>query len=145
MAWYFYVGLIAAICISIYCLPQLIYVIKTKNTCGISLWMLILMLAGDVFFVIQAIGMFIDPLYTDNISGALPIFLANFFALIVGAILMVFKLRSMHYSKKFQTTEKQFCENYESYRTKIRMAKAEKEAAKKVEVPSDPTAPIAGE
>lgn len=142
--WYFWIGLIAAACISIYCMPELIHVIKTKNTCGISIWMLILMLAGDLFFVIQAIGMWADPGYEDNISGALPLLLANGIALIVGSILMVFKVRSMHYAKKFQTTEKQFCENYESYRTKIRMAKAEKEAAKKVEVPSDPTAPIAG-
>ena len=145
MEWYGIIGLIAAACISVYCLPELIHVIKTKNTCGISIWMLILMLAGDFFFVLNAIGIFVDPDNHHNIDAGLPLLLANGIAFIVGAILMAFKLRSMHYSKKFQTTEKQFCENYESYRTKIRMAKAEKEAAKKVEVPSDPTAPIAGE
>lgn len=132
MAWYFWVGLIAAACISIYCMPQLIYVIKTKNTCGISIWMLILMLIGDVFFVIQAIGMWADPGYTDNISGALPLLLANGIALIVGSILMVFKVRSLHYAKVFETTEKQFCENYEAYRTKIKMLKADKKADNKV-------------
>ena len=144
VTWYFWIGLIAAACISIYCLPQLIYVIKTKNTCGISVWMLILMLIGDVFFVIQAIGMWADPGYEDNISGALPLLLANGIALIVGIILFVFKIRSMHYARVFQTTEKQFCENYEDYRTKIRMLKAEKQSASKVEVPSDPQQPIVG-
>ncbi|MCQ3915448.1 MAG: hypothetical protein MJ195_01560 [Mycoplasmoidaceae bacterium] len=50
----------------------------------------------------------------------------------------------MHYARVFQTTEKQFCENYEDYRTKIRMLKAEKQSASKVEVPSDPQQPIVG-
>ena len=132
IAWYFWVGLIAATCISIYCLPELIHVIKTKNTCGISLWMLILMLTGDLFFVIQAIGMWADQGYEDNISGALPLLLANGIALVVGSILMALKLRSIHYAKKFETTEKQFCENYEAYKTKIKMLKADKSAKNRV-------------
>lgn len=141
VTWYFYIGLIAAICISIYCLPELVHVLKTKNTTGISIWMLVLMLIGDLFFVIQAIGMWADPGYEDNISGALPLLLANGIALVVGTILFVLKIRSMHYARVFKTTEKQFCENYESYKPRIKMLKAEKKAA---EVPSDPQEPIVG-
>lgn len=145
MAWYFYIGLVAAICIAIFNIPQLIHVLKTKNTCGLSTIMLIILTLGDLCFVLNGIGILSGTGSTSSkISAGLPLLLANVFAVIVTAILLFLKLRSVHYARKFQTTEKQFCDNYEAYRTKIRMAKAEKEAAKKVQVPSDPNEPIAG-
>lgn len=141
MTWYFWVGLIAAACIAIYCMPQLIHVMRTKNTCGISIWMLILMIAGDLFFVIDAIGIFVDP-KVDSVSAGLPLFLANFISLVVGVTLLVFKLRALHYAKVFKTTEKLFCDNYEGYRTKIKMSKAEKIAQKQIDKPEEPTTPV---
>ncbi|XQP55102.1 MAG: SemiSWEET family sugar transporter [Mycoplasmoidaceae bacterium] len=144
MTWYFWIGLIAAACIAVYCMPELIHVIKTKNTCGISIWMLILMLAGDLFFVLNAIGIFADQSNHHNIDAGLPLLLANGIAMIIGIVLLVFKVRSMHYAKVFKTTEKQFCENYESYKPRIKMLKAEQAAAKDVVTPSTPEEPIVG-
>lgn len=139
-AWYFWIGLIAAVCIAIFSMPQLIKTLKSKHTEGLSVAMLCLLVFGDFMFLLDGIGMMID----NNIAGGLPLFLANVIADASSAILLGLKLRSLHWAKKFQTTEKQFCDNYEAYKTKIKMLKAEKEAAKKVEVPSDPNQPIAG-
>lgn len=148
LGWYFYIGLIAAICISAFTIPQLVQVIRTKNTCGLSAIMLGLLVFGDFCFALNGIGVLADKAHIPNIgsrlSGGLPLLLANIIACSISAILLFLKLRSMHYAKKFQTTEKQFCENYEAYKAKIRIARAEKDAAKAVEVPKDPTAPIAG-
>lgn len=148
MAWYFYVGLIAAICIAIFSTPQLIKTIKTKHTEGLSVIMLLLMVFGDFCFALNGIGILAGVKYipdlNSRLSSGLPLLLANVIAFTISAILLFLKLRSMHYAKIFKTTEKQFCDNYESYRTKIKMLKAEKQSANKVEVPSDPQEPIVG-
>lgn len=138
--WYFWIGLIAAVCIGIFSMPQLIKTLKSKHTEGLSTAMLCLLVFGDFMFLLDGLGMMID----GNLAGGLPLFLANVVADTSSAILLGLKLRSLHYAKVFHTTEKQFCDNYEDYRTKIKMRKSEKEAAKKVETPSDPTQPIAG-
>lgn len=128
--WYFYTGLVAAICVAAFTIPQLVQVLKTKNTCGLSAVMLSLLTFGDFMFVISAIGQLAD----HNLSAGLPLLLANIIACSISAILLFLKLRALHYAKKFQTTERQFCDNYQAYKTKIKMARADKEAAKRVEV-----------
>ncbi|XQP56013.1 MAG: SemiSWEET family sugar transporter [Mycoplasmoidaceae bacterium] len=134
MAWYGIVGLIAAICIAVFNGPQLIQVIKTKNTNGMSVWMLLLLIVGNLFFALNGIGVLLDtakiPELAGRLSAGLPLFLANVVALTISVILMVFKLRSLYWAKKFDVTEKEFCENYESYKTKRKMLKAEKHAHK---------------
>lgn len=133
--WYFWVGLIAAICISIFSMPQLIRVLKTKNTTEVPLLMYILLTFGDFCFALNGIGVLCsNSELAERLAAGLPLLLANLVACSTAAIVLFIKLRNMHYAKKFQTTEKQFCENYEAYKTKIRMAKAEKEAAKKLTV-----------
>lgn len=134
MAWYGIVGLIAAICIAVFNGPQLIQVIKTKNTNGMSVWMLLLLIVGNLFFALNGIGVLLDtakiPELAGRLSAGLPLFLANVVALTISVILMVFKLRSLYWAKKFDVTEKEFCENYESYKTKRKMLRAEKHAHK---------------
>lgn len=145
LQWYFYVGIIAAICIAIFNAPQLIQVIKTKNTSGMSLGMLALLSFGNFCFALNGIGVLCaDMPMGDKLSAGLPLFLANVIALAISCTLVALKVRSIYWAKKFETTEKQFCDNYQAYKTKIKMLKAEKQAAKKVEVPKDPTTPIAG-
>lgn len=134
MQWYGIIGLIAAVCIAAFTIPQLVQVLKTKNTCGLSAIMLGLLTFGDFCFAINGIGVLAVE---HSLSGGLPLLLANAISCTISAILLFLKLRAMHYAKKFQTTEKQFCENYEAYKTKIKMAKVEKDAAKNVEVPKD--------
>lgn len=137
MTWYFWIGLLAAACIAAFNFPQLIQVIKTKNTCGMSTIMLLILLAGDLFFVLDGIGMLADG---QGIKNGLPILLANGIATIMTGILLAFKLRARRWSKKFNITEKEYCENYDNYRTKRHMIKAEK-AASKLEEETKPTTP----
>lgn len=136
MAWYFYLGLVAAICIAAFTIPQLVQVLKTKNTCGLSAIMLALLVFGDFCFALNGIGLLADKSaeMVVRLSGGLPLLLANIISCSISAILLFLKLRALHYAKKFQTTERQFCDNYQAYKTKIKMARADKEAAKRVEV-----------
>lgn len=138
MDWYFYVGLIAAGCIAAFNAPQLIQVFKTKNTCGMSIGMLSLLLIGDLCFVLNGIGILADSGTTEHkISAGLPILLANLVASVMTITLLVAKIKSLYWAKKFSTSEKQYCENYEAYKTKRRMLKASKKAAKQ-----QPSAPV---
>lgn len=148
MQWYFYIGLIAAICIAAFNFPQLIQVIKTKNTCGMSVIMLLILLGGDIFFVLNGIGILADKDMEQKarISAGLPLLLANLIATIMTATLLFFKLRAIRWAKKFEITEKEYCENYDSYRTKRKMIHAEKAAAKEESNTKDTTPPVvAGE
>lgn len=139
MEWYFWLGIIAAICIAAFSMPQLVYTIKTKNTSGVSLWMFILLAFGDLCFVIQGIGILadkgLDPV--KRLSSGLPLLLANLISCTIAVIVLAFKIRNKVWSKKFSTTEKDFCENYETYRTKILRAKAEKAEGVKVNEPDN--------
>ena len=46
-------GIIAAICIAVYTFPQLIKLLRTKDSTGISISMFILLVIGDFFFILQ--------------------------------------------------------------------------------------------
>lgn len=117
-------------------MPQLIKTIKTKNTSSLSLLMLIILDLGSLFFVIQGIGVCADK----ALSAGLPILLGNLCSLIISSIILTFKSRNLYYARVFQTTEKQFCENYEDYKLKVKMRKAEKN---KVEVTQEePQEPV---
>jgi len=132
--WYFWVGIIAAVCIAVYMMPQLIKVLKTKDTSGISIAMFIIALAGDLCFVIFAIGILCNfngfKTKADRIAAGLPTFLANLAALIISAIIAIFKFRNMHRAKKMDLTEKVFCSNYkvnnEAYKLKYGKKKTPK-------------------
>ena len=121
MDWYFYVGIMAAILIAIFSMPQLIKMIKTKNSVGISTAMFVLLISGDFLFVIQGIGM----LAKHEISGGLPVFLANLISLICSSIVLFFKLRNVANAKKLHITEREFCDHYDQYRQKILAMKRE--------------------
>lgn len=128
MNWYFYVGLIAAICIAAFNAPQLIQVFKTKNTCGMSTGMLLLLLIGDFCFVLNGIGILANK-GTDShsislsarLSAGLPLLLANLIASIMTVGLLCAKVKSLYWSKKFAVSEKEYCENYKVYKEKIKV------------------------
>lgn len=132
LQWYFYVGLIAAICISIFTMPQLIQVIKTKHTEGLSIMMLCLLVFGDTCFALNGIGLLADKVVpmAQRLSGGLPLFLANVIATTISAILLAIKISRRHWAKKFGVTEKAFCDNYATYKAKIKMMKVEKKTKK---------------
>jgi len=116
MAWYGVIGLLAAICIGVYMMPQLVKTIKTKDTSGISIAMFVIALVGDLFFVINGIGILADtkafPEVGKRLSAGLPILLANLAAFSISAVIAFFKFRNMYRAKKMNMTEKTFCANY---------------------------------
>ncbi len=124
LQWYFWIGLIAAVCISVFTMPQLIQVIKTKHTEGLSVVMLCLLELGDICFTINGIGILTDtdPSHFASVglrlSSGLPLFLANAIALIITTALLLIKLNHMRLAKKHGVSEKQFCDNYKSYKAK---------------------------
>lgn len=124
--WYFWIGLIAAVCIAIFSMPQLIKTIKTKHTEGLSIMMLSLLVFGDFCFALNGIGMLID----NNLAGGLPLLLANIVACSTSAVLLMIKFNAMRWAKKFGVSEKAYCDNYDSYKTKKKMLRAEKHAQK---------------
>jgi len=122
--WYFWVGIIAAICIAVYMMPQLVKILKTKDTSGVSIAMFVIALIGDLCFVLDGIGIMCDKssAVSARISAGLPILLANLVALIISAVIAIFKFKNMHRAKKMDLTEKVFCSNYkvnnEAYKLK---------------------------
>ncbi len=126
MDWYFWTGIIAAILIGIFTMPQLIKTIKTRNTVGVSLAMFIIATIGDVFFVITGIG----QLASNLLSSGLPILLANLVAGVSSAIVLFFKGRNLRWAKKFGVSEKVLCDNYDTYYSKVKLEKIEKKAKK---------------
>ena len=136
--WYTGVGLGAAIIIAIFSMPQLIKIIKTKNSVAISTAMFVLLVIGDFLFVIQGIG----QLANKEMSG-LPVLLGNAISCISSSVVLFFKLRNVSDAKKLNISEEQFCANYKENRAKI---KARHEADKKYkEAESSDTTTMHGE
>lgn len=131
--WYFYIGLIAAILIAIFSMPQLIKTIKTKNTESVSLWTFILLVVGDLFFAIQGLAMLCDQELIDvgkNISSGLPLFLANLISCTSSAIVLFFKVRNMLWAKRRGITETQLAENYKQIKADEKQAKLQRKMQK---------------
>lgn len=76
------VGNIAAICTTWAFLPQVLQVIKTRDTKSISLWMYIFF----IFWVILWLTYWL-------LLGEIPIILANVFTLILASIILVYKIK----------------------------------------------------
>ncbi len=130
--WYFYIGIIAAILIAIFSMPQLIKTIKTKNTESVSLWTFILLVVGDLFFAIQGLGILCDPSMDSalRISNGLPLFLANLVSCTSSAIVLFFKVRNMLWAKRRGITETQLAENYKQIRADEKQAKLQRKMQK---------------
>ena len=76
------IGLIAGTCTTISFLPQVIKIIKTKETKDISISM----------YIILATGMFLWLIYGIFI-GALPVILANTISFAFATIILILKIR----------------------------------------------------
>lgn len=138
--WYFYIGLIAAILIAIFSMPQLFKTIKTKNTESVSLWTFILLVVGDLFFAIQGLAMLCDKELIDvgkNISNGLPLFLANLISFTSSSIVLFFKVRNMLWAKRRGITESQLAENYKQIKADEKQAKLVKKMEKQKEKMKD--------
>ena len=130
--WYFYVGIIAAVLIAVFSMPQLIKTVKTKNTESVSLWMLLLLVVGDFCFGIQGLAILLDKGLTGgkNISTGLPLFLANVISCTSSAIVLFFKIRNMRWAKKRGITEAQLAQQYGQIKTEIKQERLNKKIEK---------------
>ncbi len=109
----FILGLIAAVCIGIYTIPQLIMLLKTKDSSGISAPMFLILVIGDIFFIIQSSISLIDSISNNNVNAWLttlfPVLVANTVCTISGAITLTIKLLNQHRAKKRNLSEREYC------------------------------------
>jgi MtN3 and saliva related transmembrane protein len=76
------IGLLAATCTTISFVPQVVQILKTKNTKGISLGMYILFTFGIACWLVY--GFYL---------GELPIIIANAITLVLASTILVFKIK----------------------------------------------------
>jgi len=76
------IGLLAATCTTISFVPQVVQILKTKNTKGISLGMYILFTFGIACWLIY--GFYL---------GELPIIISNSITLVLASTILVFKIK----------------------------------------------------
>ncbi len=76
------VGLLAATCTTVSFVPQVVQILKTKNTQGISLGMYVLFTFGIACWLV----------YGFYLNG-LPIIIANSITLILAATILIFKIK----------------------------------------------------
>ncbi|MEO7393568.1 MAG: SemiSWEET transporter [Chitinophagaceae bacterium] len=76
------IGFIAGIFTGISLLPQLFKIIKEKKTEDISVWMLIILMAGLALWVVYGIQ-----------KNDLPIIITNSFSVVINIIILFFRFR----------------------------------------------------
>jgi uncharacterized protein with PQ loop repeat len=98
------VMIIGAVFIGIFSLPNLIYVLKTKNTVGVNLYMYLIFVFSCTCFAIYGGGMTFD----NNLSGGLPTMISNIFCVTIACITLVYKFKNMKKAKQNNMTELQY-------------------------------------
>ncbi len=76
------IGLLAATCTTVSFVPQVIQILKTKNTQGISLGMYVIFTFGIACWLVY--GFYLNEL---------PIIIANSITLILAATILIFKIK----------------------------------------------------
>ena len=111
----FILGLIASLCISIYTIPQLILLIKSKDSSGISAPMFLILIIGDLFFVAQCVVSLFKFISDNNVikwfTTLLPVLFANIVCIICGSITLTIKLKNYFGAKKANISEREYCNN----------------------------------
>lgn len=101
---------IGAAFIAIFSLPNLIYVIKTKNTNGVNLWMYIIFTIACICFSIYGFGIVL----ANNLKGGLPVLLANALCVIIACVTLTYKIINLKKAKSNNMTEMEYWkEHYE--------------------------------
>ena len=142
----FILGIIAAICIAIYTFPQLIKLLKTKNSSGISISMFILLVAGDFFFMLQCFISLYGAFQDSDPSVAiqtwlgtmLPVGIANVAGFVGALWTLCIKTKNLLSAKKLGITEKEY---FEKYLSKDNLISSQKQETKNL---ADKTQPSEG-
>lgn len=95
---------IGAVLISIFSLPNLIKVIKTKNTLHINLGMYIIFTLACLCFSIYGLGIVLD----GNLGGGLPTCIANAICVIIAVITLGYKITNIKKAKSVNLTEAEY-------------------------------------
>ncbi|MDE7433615.1 MAG: hypothetical protein K2M43_00450 [Mycoplasmoidaceae bacterium] len=102
-------GYVGAICIGIFSFPQLVRVIKTKDTYTVPLLMYCILALGSLCFMTQGIiNMAIDPSVWEQVLG---VTIANVFSFGISFTVLLIKLVNIFMAKKLKITEEQYCKN----------------------------------
>jgi len=124
------IGIIGAICIGIYVLPQCVKTIKTKDTSGVSLGMFVLSFCGGFLFFLSAL---INACIGKGIETWLPMLLGNFCSSVASIIVIALKIRNLKWANKFDLPESKIPENYSKIKDVLEKQKAAKVARKQAE------------
>jgi uncharacterized protein with PQ loop repeat len=100
--------ILGAVCIAVFSLPNLIRVIKTKNTVGINLPMYIIFTFACIMFSIYGFGMTLD----DNLIGGLPVLLSNLLCVAIAIVTLCIKFKNISRAKKTGLTELKYWEQH---------------------------------
>lgn len=106
------IGYMGAIGIAIFSMPQLISIIKTKNTSNVNAWLFGLLAISSLCFMISGFYSFYITLSESGINSAafqLAVSIANFFSFAIATIVLIFKLVNKIRAKKVNMTEAEFC------------------------------------
>ena len=103
----FVLGILGAVCIAIYIIPQMIKTLKSKNTSGVSLIMFIFSLLGSLFFTIMAI---LEIVEDYDVAAWIGVFIGNICSTTCGAIVLSYKLHHLIKAKKLGISEAEYCE-----------------------------------
>lgn len=126
-------GIIAAICIATYTFPQLVKLLKTKNSNGISISMFIILVVGDFFFILQCFislySAFVNSSLQEWIVTMLPVGIANIAGFTGALWTLCIKAKNALYVKKLGITEKEYCERVAKI---INLKNSEKKKLKKL-------------
>ncbi|MDR3163611.1 MAG: hypothetical protein LBT77_00865 [Mycoplasmataceae bacterium] len=109
-------GVVAAICIAVFVIPQVFNLLRTKNTTHINIWMYLIYAVGCYVYVIIGI---INASITGNIFNGLQFILANGTASIVTTIILVWKIHNLLRANKLHVTEAQYCASLRSPRKEV--------------------------
>lgn len=105
----FVIGLIGAISIAIFSLPQIIRIVKTKDTASVPAIMFCILSFGSLCFFIQGlVTMALNG--SESLADMLPMTLANFTSFAISTTVLGFKFIYRFRAKKLKMTEKQYCE-----------------------------------
>lgn len=102
------VMIVGAVFIGVFSLPNLVYVLKTKNTIGVNLWMYLIFTFACTCFAIYGLGMTINGIY----SGGLPTMISNIFCVIIACVTLTYKFNNLRKAKQNNLTEFQYWEKF---------------------------------
>ena len=103
---------LGAIFIAIFSIPNLIHVIKTKNTLSVNLWMYLILLFSCCCFATYGLGMVLNPKL--SLANGLPVMIANICCITICCITLYYKFSNMARARAHKMTELEYWEKHDA-------------------------------